>query len=53
MYQDQRLEVNHRLEVDHLQEVDQRLEVNPLQEVEVLHHNIKINEIIYKIYFNK
>lgn len=59
VYQDQRLEVNHLQEVDHRLEVDHLLEVNHLLvvdldlEVEVLHHNIKINELIYKIYFNK
>lgn len=41
VYRDQRLEVNLLLVVD--------LDL----EVEVLHHNIKINELIYKIYFNK
>lgn len=59
VYRDQRLEVNHLQEVDHRLEVDHLLEVNLLLvvdldlEVEVLHHNIKINELIYKIYFNK
>lgn len=53
VYRDQRLEVNHLQEVDHRLEVDHLLVVDLDLEVEVLHHNIKINELIYKIYFNK